>query len=106
MDLSDRPISGAELFINESLMNALADIGDDAFDGEREICGSIIGARYEDNRGVWTQATGLSLEIPLEDAVGWFRSREGDGTSMSDDDVRRHVSMFGRGRAYAVMIDP
>lgn len=104
--MTNRPIPGAELFLSESLMNAFAEIGDEAYDVAKAVCGSIVGSRHEDGRGTWTEAVGLSYELPLEDAVGWFRSREGGGIEMSEDDVRKHVSLFGKERAYAVMIDP
>ena len=101
-----RPALGAELFIAETLVDVLADLGDGAYDSEVPSSGMITGQRFTDMRGTWTVASSLSYEEDDENAVGWFRTSESNGVEMTADDVKRHVSLFGKSRAYAFMIDP
>lgn len=106
MDEKMRPAPGAELFAAESFMEALANIGDSAYDSEKRHSGTVLGRRYSDVRGTWAEALALSFDDDPEDVIGWFRTSEVAGTAMSEEDVREHRSRFGKSRAYAVMIDP
>ena len=40
----------------------------------------------------------------IHEAIGWFRTSP-DGTSMSQRDIARHVGLFGRDKAFAIMVD-
>ena len=106
METKTRYAPGAELFVPESLMEGFADLGDGAYDSESSSSGFILGTRFSDTRGVWTELTGISGDESLTGAVGWFRTSEGNGLEMSAADVRRHRELFGKERAYAVMMDP
>ena len=101
-----RPAAGAELFVAETLVEVLADLGDGAYDSETPVSGMVTGQRFTDVRGTWATALNLTYENDVEDAVGWFRTSESNGQEMSDDDVKRHKSLFGKDRAYAFMVDP
>lgn len=99
--------ANAELFLAESAMAALADVGDDAYDSERNAEGVMLGRFLQDARGTYAEAVTL---VPgtssSEGAVGWYRSSERDGVQMTDADLKKHLSLFGKRRAYAVMISP
>ena len=101
-----RPAVGAELFVSETLVNVIADLGDGAYDSESPATGMVTGQRFSDRLGTWATALALSYDENAEDVVGWFRTSESNGLEMSDADVRRHVSLFGRVRSYAFMVDP
>ncbi len=101
-----RPAPGAELFVAESVVEAIADLGDGAYDSESPVSGFILGTRNTDRIGSWCEALALSYDEDDEDIVGWFRTSESDGLSMSDSDLKRHASLFGKTRSYAVMVDP
>lgn len=45
-------------------MEALGDLGDDAYRGERAVIGAILGQRHEDGSGTWTEAFGISMGAP------------------------------------------
>ena len=108
MDMEERIryAAGAELFVPERLMDAFADLGDGAYDSESPTSGMILGRRYSDTRGTWTEMESISGDQASDDAVGWFRTSEDGGLDMSPADIRRHEDIFGSVRAYAVMIDP
>jgi len=101
-----RPAAGAELFLAESLVDVIADLGDGAYDSETPVSGFVLGTRNTDRIGTWCEALALSYDEDDGDIIGWFRTSENEGLSMSDADVKRHRSLFGKTRAYAVMVDP
>jgi len=106
MDEKTRPAPGAEMFAAESFMEALANVGDSAYDSEKGLSGTILGRRFSVIRGTWAEALALSFDDDPEDVIGWFRTSESAGVRMSEEDVKKHKSMFGKDRAYAVMVDP
>ncbi len=106
MEDRNRYVPGAELFVSESIMEGLADLGDGAYDSETPASGLIFGKRYSDPRGIWVEVTRISGDADSGDVIGWFRTSEQDGVAMSAADVKKHVSLFGKERAYAIMIDP
>ena len=106
MDEKRRQVPGAELFVSESIMEALADLGDGAYDAEESNSGLVLGERFSDPLGTWARVTHISGDEDADGVIGWYRTSEQDGVEMSPADVKKHISLFGKGRAYAIMIDP
>jgi hypothetical protein len=106
MEDRKRQVPGAELFVSESIMEAFADLGDGAYDTETSNSGFVLGERFTDPRGTWATITHISGDEDSDKLIGWYRTSEQNGTEMSAADVKKHISLFGKERAYAIMIDP
>jgi hypothetical protein len=106
MEDRKRYVPGAELFVSETIMEGLADLGDGAYDTETPATGLVLGKRFSDSLGTWAEITSISGDEQADDLIGWFRTSEGGGVAMSPADVKKHISLFGKQRAYAIMIDP
>lgn len=105
-DIPERTrISKAELFVTDMMFDMIADLSDDAYYRETDAEGLIAGLFYRDVLGVYGVASGLIPAMSgIHEAIGWFRTSP-DGTSMSQRDIARHVGLFGRDKAFAIMVD-
>lgn len=100
-----RSAPGAELFIDGSVASEIANTADDAYFDETDTEGLLIGSMFVDRRGTYGTVKGISADVgDTSSAVGWFRSSE-DGCAMSQKDISRHMRLFGKGKAYAIMVD-
>lgn len=105
-EISERiRISKAELFVTEILFDRIADLSDDAYYEGRDTEGLMLGHLFRDALGVYGMAIGIDAGMDGTDgAIGWFRTSS-DGTAMTRRDVERHGTIFGTGKAFAVMVD-
>ncbi len=100
-----RRISKAELFVNEVLFDRIADASEEAYYGEGDAEGLILGHLFRDDLGVYGIASGIGAGTEDADgAIGWFRMSS-DGTAMTQRDMEKHMALFGAGKAFAVMVD-
>ena len=100
-----RSMPGAELFFGESVAQYLADLSDEAYASETCIEGLLLGKLYFDDRGTYCIVSGLTQDLSrIPNAVGWFRSCEGNCT-MTQADVRKVQSLFGYTKVYAIAVD-
>ena len=98
-DIPERTrISKAELFVTDMMFDMIADLSDDAYYRETDAEGLIAGLFYRDVLGVYGVASGLIPAMSgIHEAIGWFRT--------SQRDIARHVGLFGRDKAFAIMVD-
>lgn len=125
-----RTVKKADLFVSESALGNMLNHADEGFAEGKEVMGFVLGEVYRDDGGEYAVAEGTatseldstetsvrfdpegfeelfaSMDETGGSIVGWYHSHPGFGCYMSETDIETHVSMFGNGTGFAIVIDP
>lgn len=125
-----RIVREADFFVSETAVGKMVNHADAGFVDGKEVLGLILGEVYRDEYGEYAVADGVatsklnstetsvkfdpegfeelfaSMDETGGSIVGWYHSHPGFGCYMSQTDIETHVSMFGNGTGFAIVIDP
>ncbi|MDD4669108.1 MAG: hypothetical protein PHE95_04675 [Candidatus Methanomethylophilus sp.] len=106
MVVEERPrtVPSAEVFLAESVMDGLADLGDRAFAEGRNQEGVLLGTFYHDGRGFYAVITDFRSGSDPVGAVGRYRAEPRSGCAPAAADLLTQEKLFGQTKSYLMVL--
>ncbi len=119
------------LFIPRNIMVSMENHSLEGMSESKEVMGLLIGKLFQDDQGEYGMVTDVvsaplvadetyvkfnheSIEELFETLdqmeermiIGWYHSHPGYGCFLSQIDMATHLSIFGDGKGFAIVVDP
>ncbi len=126
-----RNIPEVHLFVPRNIMDSMINHSRNGMDESKEVMGLLIGKLFQDDQGEYgVVADVVSAPLVADETyvkfnhefieelfetldqmeermiIGWYHSHPGYGCFLSQIDMATHISIFGDGKGFAIVVDP